>query len=665
MSAPIVAIDFGTSFTAAAIRRDESMRLVDFGSGARFPSGVIWNEPESKLSAGQSAYTGRKRAPWLFVRTPKRLIDQPDYLLGSRLVAVPDMIEAVLEHALREVQRIVDQPSELRLTHPAVWSDTKKALLLDAGRHALAELGWRDVAVQSLPEPVAAAVEAANEKSVAAGSVLAVYDLGGGTFDAALVRRTRAGFEVVGSPKGLDLCGGEDFDEQIFDLIERSVEDRSEPSAQLFTPPDDESADARRTRLAFNLSLRDEIVTAKEALSESMQADVFVPSPMQLEATVTRSQFEGLIEAEVTRTLQTLQDTVQGAVDGKLLDTAELVGIVLTGGSSRIPLVERVVKDRFGLQIFTQPDRKGTVALGAVRWAPGERIATPSPGAEKRTEPSTFTLQPPVEFRSRLGVRVDSTWRHREIRIVVGNENLVINGYPSSLKDNSQWATSVRKAAAPDMAVGRVLPARVAGVEEGLQLWRLQTHDDGSATKYLERFALQRVNGGVRAAHIVAREGSDALVNHVRIGDPLLSSTEYEHTPFVVRVPAGTQAWERTTIIPRRKLGRAQFTVAAESTDLAPGVTADEWDTRVLARFSPRDLGSVAHEQDSFLGGQPAIRTIVKLQAPVGPARTIWACWWTGIVDGRGVAIAVEGPSAVSLGKAARYRDLFVLGTHD
>lgn len=77
------------------------MHLIDFGRGNRFPSCVIWGEQEKKLVAGQTAYTRRKDAPGLFVRTPKRLIDQPDYLLGRRLVAVPDMIEAILEHALR------------------------------------------------------------------------------------------------------------------------------------------------------------------------------------------------------------------------------------------------------------------------------------------------------------------------------------------------------------------------------------------------------------------------------------------------------------------------------------------------------------------------------------------------------------------------------------
>lgn len=128
-------------------------------------------------------------------------------------------------------------------------------------------------------------------------------------------------------------------------------------------------------------------------------------------------------------------------------------------------------------------------------------------------------------------------------------------------------------------------------------------------------------------------------------------------------MPAGTQVWERTTIVPKHRLGnKPPFHVAAESTDLAPGVTPEEWNTRVLARFSADDLASMAHEQDSFLGGRPATRSVVKLKAPVGPARVTWGCWWTGIVDGRGLAIAVESFSPVSLEKASRYRDLFVLG---
>jgi actin-like ATPase involved in cell morphogenesis len=663
MKTAIAAIDFGTSFTAAAIRRDNAMRLVDFGRGPRIESGVIWGEQEGKLVAGRAAWTRRKAAPWLFVPTPKRLIEQPDYLLGNRLVSVRSMIEAVLEHALRELQRsLVDPPAELRLTHPVAWSDSRKELLLGAGRHTLTQVGWRDVAVQLLPEPVAAAVEAASENSVDTGSVLAIYDLGGGTFDAATVRCTDAGFEIVGASRGLDPCGGEDFDEQILGLVRRTLEARDDTWAQMFEP-DEESDEARRRRLDFNLSLREAIVEAKETLSESMQADVH-SRPMDASAAITREQFERLIEPAVVRTIRTLQDTIQEAIDGNSMRAEELTGIVLTGGSSRIPLVERLIKERFALTVFTQPDRKGTVALGAVRWTPDARVKTTSAAGRRRSESQTFAVQPAVEFRSRLGVKVDSNWRNREMRIVVGSEDLIVNGYPSSLKSNDHWASSVRKNATPSVAVGKVLPARVAGVEEGVQLWRLESHEDGTATKYLERFALQRVNGGVRAAHIVAREGAEDLVNHVHIGDPLLSSTEYEHTPFVLRVPAGTQVWERTTIEPRRRLGgRASFNVAAESTDLAPDASPDEWAARVLARFSAEALESLLQEEDSFLGGRPGTRSIVKLKAPLRSSGVKWGCWWTGVVDGRGVAIAVEAPSPVSVDKAARYRDLFVLGS--
>jgi molecular chaperone DnaK (HSP70) len=103
-----------------------------------------------------------------------------------------------------------EPPASLAVTHPANWSEFK----LDPLRQALRHAGVP--ADHLVPEPVAAATSYATQRELAPGTVVAVYDLGGGTFDAALVRAGAQGFEIVGRPDGIERLGGIDFDHAVF-----------------------------------------------------------------------------------------------------------------------------------------------------------------------------------------------------------------------------------------------------------------------------------------------------------------------------------------------------------------------------------------------------------------------------------------------------------------
>ncbi len=207
--------------------------------------------------------------------------------------------------------------------------------------------------IQLISEPEAAARHYESTSPLGVGRALAVYDLGGGTFDAVVLRKDDVGgVRIVGAPLGISDFGGADFD----DIVLRHVIAAAGLSASAL------SADpAARVGLA---TLRRECVEAKEALSFDSEAVVPVLVG-QSHSTVrlTRSEFEEMIEDGVERTIEVLDQALETAgVEGSDLDA-----ILLTGGSSRIPRIAELLSERFDRPIAIDADPKAIVALGAAR----------------------------------------------------------------------------------------------------------------------------------------------------------------------------------------------------------------------------------------------------------------------------------------------------------
>jgi molecular chaperone DnaK (HSP70) len=186
---------------------------------------------------------------------------------------------------------------------------------------------------------------------VGEGEALAVYDLGGSTFDATVLRRTAQGFDVIGTPEGIERLGGTDFDEAIVAHINYlaggvvSELDMSDP----------------RTVVAL-ARLRQDCTLAKEALSVDVEAiiPVFLPN-QHFEVTLSRGELEGMIRAPIESTIGTLDRVIRAAK----VDRSELAALLLVGGSSRIPVVAQMVSEAFGPPTVVGPHPKHTVALGA------------------------------------------------------------------------------------------------------------------------------------------------------------------------------------------------------------------------------------------------------------------------------------------------------------
>ena len=256
----------------------------------------------------------------------------------------------MLRQILADVtQRQGSGPDSIAVSHPANWGQFKIDLLRQSVE--LAGLGNATF----VTEPVAAAVQYASTERVDVGDVFAVYDLGGGTFDAAVLRKTIDGFETLGRPQGIERLGGIDFDEAVFAHVRRTVGD---VISEL-----DTSEPANRAALA---RLRQECVLAKETLSSDSDATVPVMLPnVQTQVRITRAEFEDMIRPTLRETI----DSTRRAVESAGVQLSDVKAVLLAGGSSRIPLVGEMVRSELARPVVTDSHPKHSVALGAARIA--------------------------------------------------------------------------------------------------------------------------------------------------------------------------------------------------------------------------------------------------------------------------------------------------------
>ncbi len=372
-----LSIDFGTTYTAAAVEEGGRTSVLTLeGDGSHRVRSAVWLDDSGRLLVGAAAINQCWLAPERFEPTPKRLVGQAQSRLGDTPIPVVAMVAAVLQRVVEEATRQHggEAPVEARLTHPAGWSATRNAVLVEAARQA--GLG----SVKLIPEPVAAAAHLSRTRGIEVGQHLAVYDLGGGTFDAAVLRRTDDGFEVAGPPGGKDPMGGEEIDHRIIDHLGAGPVGQQRDWHLLLDPPDTLWRQRQADLFAW-------VRRAKEALSTEMAFTLMIPG-LDLRVQLTRAELEDLVRADIEETVEILHATIVAA--GISPNERDLAGIFLVGGSSRMPLVAETIWRRLGRRADTQDDPKSVVALGGASWgtrAPQTSseltetvIATPAPG---------------------------------------------------------------------------------------------------------------------------------------------------------------------------------------------------------------------------------------------------------------------------------------------
>ena len=342
-----VGIDVGTTYTAAAVHRDGRVEIVTLGDrAAAIPSVVLLRE-DSTILTGEAAARRAVTEPGRVAREFKRRVgDSTPVLLAGSPFSAEHLIANLLRTVVEQTTSVEGgRPDRVAVTHPANWGFYKIDLLTQAVR--LADLPPADL----LTEPEAAAIYYSSGERVDPGETVAVYDLGGGTFDAAVLRRTDVGFEILGEPEGIERLGGIDFDEAVFAHVRACLGDAFE---QL--DADDPVAMTAVARL------REDCVAAKEALSHDTDVTIAVVLPtVQTEVRLRRSEFEDMIRPAVTETIGSLRRALRSAD----VSPSDVKAVLLVGGTSRIPLVAQLVTEELGRPVAVDAHPKHAVALGA------------------------------------------------------------------------------------------------------------------------------------------------------------------------------------------------------------------------------------------------------------------------------------------------------------
>jgi molecular chaperone DnaK len=330
----------------------------------------------------------------------RRIGDRTPIVVNGEPIAPEALAARFVGHLLQRVAAQEGGPAAaVALTHPAGWGPHKLGLLQDG----LAGQGLPGVVM--VPEPRAAAIGYASVTRAEPGSVVAVYDLGGGTFDAAVLRT--GGFELLGRPEGIDRLGGIDFDEAVFEHVQAELGAEWDD----LDPTDD-------MVLGAVAGLRRECIAAKEALSQD--TEVTLPGVHRL-VRLERTRFEEMIRPSVEETVAALGRAVTSAG----LPDGAVPTILLAGGSSRIPLVRATVERELGLPIAVGLDPKGVIALGtalAARGANPAPMSVPSaavttPAADAYPGEAPALVPPPVAVRP---FHQPDTTRPRRLPVVLG-----------------------------------------------------------------------------------------------------------------------------------------------------------------------------------------------------------------------------------------------------
>ncbi|WP_295457117.1 Hsp70 family protein [uncultured Thiodictyon sp.] len=345
MSDIIIGIDLGTTNSEVAVVQDGISRIIEVDGAKLLPS-VVGLADDGALLVGQAARNQYALYPERTIRSIKRRMGEDTKVAMGPQSYTPQEISALILKRLKQAaERDLGQPvTRAVITVPAYFSDAQRQATRDAG-----ELAGLEV-VRIINEPTAAAL--AYEVDHPQGKTILVYDLGGGTFDVSVVRITKDLTEVLAS-HGNNQLGGDDFDDRIIDHLLEHLR------AQGHDPRENRPAMARLTRAAeaakITLSDAPFALIQEEYLLESAGA------PVHLALELSREDYEAMIEPYLRETL----DAMHIAVKGAGLTVADLDEVLLVGGATRTPLVQRRLEEALRMQPRSEVDPDLCVATGA------------------------------------------------------------------------------------------------------------------------------------------------------------------------------------------------------------------------------------------------------------------------------------------------------------
>ncbi|MEC7488764.1 MAG: molecular chaperone DnaK [Pseudomonadota bacterium] len=366
-----IGIDLGTTNSCVAVMEGSDARVIENSEGARTtPSMVAFAEGDERLvgqAAKRQAVTNPENTLFAIKRLIGRSYDDPttkkdEHLVPYSIVKAengdawveadgdtysPSQISAFILQKMKETAEahLGEEVTEAVITVPAYFNDSQRQATKDAGKIAGLEV------LRIINEPTAAALAYGLEKNEA--GTIAVYDLGGGTFDVSILEIGDGVFEVK-STNGDTFLGGEDFDARIMEYLADEFKKES-------------TIDLRQDKLALQ-RLKEAAEKAKIELSSSAQTEVNLPfitadqnGPKHLNIKVTRAKLEALVDELVARTVGPCKAALKDAG----LSAGEINEVILVGGMTRMPKVVETVKNFFGRDPHRGVNPDEVVAIGA------------------------------------------------------------------------------------------------------------------------------------------------------------------------------------------------------------------------------------------------------------------------------------------------------------
>jgi molecular chaperone DnaK len=373
----IIGIDLGTTNSCVAVMEGNTPKVIENAEGARTTPSIVAYQEDGEVLVGAAAKRQAVTNPKNTLYAVKRLIgrkysekevqkdiDLMPYAIvaadngdawvevrGKKL-APPQISAEVLKKMKKTAEDYLGEPvTEAVITVPAYFNDSQRQATKDAGR--IAGLDVKRI----INEPTAAALAFGLDKSGKGDRKIAVYDLGGGTFDISIIEiadvEGEKQFEVL-STNGDTFLGGEDFDQRIMDYIVTEFKKES-------------GADLSKDVLALQ-RLKDAAEKAKIELSGAASTDINLPyitadatGPKHLNIKLTRAKLESLVEDLIERTIEPCRIAIKDAG----VSVADIHDVILVGGMTRMPKVQEKVKEFFGREPRKDVNPDEAVAIGA------------------------------------------------------------------------------------------------------------------------------------------------------------------------------------------------------------------------------------------------------------------------------------------------------------
>ncbi|WP_024849464.1 MULTISPECIES: molecular chaperone DnaK [unclassified Aminobacter] len=369
--AKVIGIDLGTTNSCVAVMDGKDAKVIENAEGARTtPSMVAFTDDGERLvgqPAKRQAVTNPENTLFAIKRLIGRRFDDPVTAKDKELVPYrivngdngdawveaggrkqsPSQISAMILQKMKETAEayLGEKVEKAVITVPAYFNDAQRQATKDAGRIAGLEV------LRIINEPTAAALAYGLDKKD--GKTIAVYDLGGGTFDISVLEIGDGVFEVK-STNGDTFLGGEDFDLRLVDYL--ATEFKKE-----------QGIDLKNDKLALQ-RLKEAAEKAKIELSAASQTEINLPfitadatGPKHLTMKLTRAKFESLVDDLVQRTIEPCKAALKDAG----LKAGEIDEVVLVGGMTRMPKIQEVVKQFFGKEPHKGVNPDEVVAMGA------------------------------------------------------------------------------------------------------------------------------------------------------------------------------------------------------------------------------------------------------------------------------------------------------------